>query len=186
MTPAPPLPDRPPAQIVEQAADHVAALAAKATAGTWTALDMAPHGHPRVWWVEATHDGEDSSTTGCVADLETVNAANDAAWIAALSPEIVAPGLERMLRQAAMELRDAWPRFEPGTIRFVIFTDEQGRHDGSMGNTLWTEQSRWEAIQPRWGGAIDLAQRILAARTGNQPDVPSHNHSAAHTDSEAT
>jgi hypothetical protein len=171
MTPVPPLPDRPPGEIVAEAADHVAALAAKATPGTWSAFDMTEYGHRGVSWVEATHDDQDATTTGCVADLQTVNAANDARWIAALSPQVVASGLEHMLRQAAMELRDAWPRFEPGTIRFVILTDEHGMHDGSMGNTLWTEQSRWEAIQPRWGGAIDVSHRILAARTDPQADT---------------
>lgn len=170
MTTIPPLPQTPPADILDAAADHIQRLAAAATAGTWMAKDMTSHGHPGVWWVESIHTDEEGTTWGNVADLETVNSANDAHWIEALSPEIMAPGLDRMLRQASRELRQAWALFEPGSTRFVLLTGEDGLHNGDADTTVWTEQSRWEAIQPRWGGAIDLAQRILATTTRAAPD----------------
>lgn len=161
MTTVPLLPDTPPADILDAAADHIQRLAAAATPGSWSATDLSENGHPGVWWVEAIHRGDDATTISTVADLETGNSANDACWIAALSPEVVAPGLERMLRQAATELRSAWSLFRPGSNRFVLASDENGLHNGDAAAITWTEQSRWEAIQPRWGGAIDLAQRVL-------------------------
>ncbi len=90
-----------PIDVLTAAADIVAAHAAKATPGRWAAADLTENGHPGVWWVRFEHADDDGTMSGTVAELETHNGAADAAWIATMAPDVVAPLLVDAFHRAA-------------------------------------------------------------------------------------
>ncbi|GAA0632361.1 hypothetical protein GCM10010174_61770 [Kutzneria viridogrisea] len=94
------------ADILTRAADVLTSLGARATYGTWSATDLTEHGHTGVWWVQhETHD-DDGTTYGVIAELDTMNCAANAAWIAAMEPEAVTVHLAQALRLTAAALAD--------------------------------------------------------------------------------
>lgn len=90
-----------------------------------------------------------------------------------MSPALAAP-LEAWLRQAAREVDEAWRLFEPGTTRFTFPANNTGLHTGEVSSGVWTEESRLEAIQPRWGAALDLARTILGDPAAPRSGMDTH------------
>lgn len=86
--------------LLNAAADRLEQLAAGASPGRWTAVDLAEYGPHMVWWVQCEHTDDTGTLTSTLAELENINRAADAAWIAAMGPAI-APFLAGLLRSAA-------------------------------------------------------------------------------------
>lgn len=145
-----------PSEVLLAAADRVRDLAAAATDGPW--LDV------QDGWCIRSEPSKDRATWQTVCEGYSPE---NGRWIAALSPAIGEP-LETWLRQAASEVEQAWKLFEPGTPRFALYIDESGAHTGDMSTGLWTEESRLEALQPRWGSALSLAAAILGSGADTQ------------------
>jgi hypothetical protein len=82
------------------AAARLRNLAANATQGDWSAIDMAAHGHQGVWWVQFVDADADGVLQGCVVDLEFVNPAGNARWMATVSPKVGEP-LAKILEVAS-------------------------------------------------------------------------------------
>lgn len=169
MTQPPAMRDDPAAFLVA-AADAIRDLAANdLTPGRWevrvTPSDVA--NEDDTVWIAC----EDGSTVAVVGEAYT-SAPRDAAWIAALSPQVAADPMERMLRQSAYELAGLWGYLEPGSPRLILHVNEAGQHDGSTSTAVWTAEQRWAAIQKRFGGALDLAQRVLRQLGHTRKDEP--------------
>lgn len=136
-----------PSALLTAAADRVRDLAAQATPGTWSAKDMAEEGHPGVWWVDCVHEDDAGTTWTTIADLETVNPAADARWVAAMSPE-VAPHLERWLREVADNAARSVPAWQNMGV------------DGYPGPRR-TEAEVASLVEHHYGAALALARAIL-------------------------
>jgi hypothetical protein len=77
-----------PAEELRAAAALLRERAAKTSGGTWTAEYLDQH---NCWWVDHRTETSDSTTYGTVADLESIDMAGNAAWIALMSPAVAEP-----------------------------------------------------------------------------------------------
>jgi hypothetical protein len=147
MTPTHPL------DILAAARDILAARSQQASAGLWSATDLTASGHPGVWWVEHECTDDTGALRGVVAELETVNGAHDAAWIALMTPGVVGPLLVDALTRASEVI--AWSRDRPDATvaEFPLLTFARRLVDSHATTTPSPRGGRRARVR-RWPGGV--------------------------------
>lgn len=103
-----------PSEILQAAADRIRDLAAAVTPGPWETIASSGG-----IWREASAERAVRTSPGYLGGM---NAAEDARWIAALSPA-VAPALERLLRDAAKD----WGLRAPALVEAGLTLEQNSR-----------------------------------------------------------
>lgn len=118
-----------PAEELRAAATRLREMAKATAGGKWTAEYLGNH---NAWWV--THDSKDedgSTTWGTVADLESIDMAGNAAWIALMGPDKAGPlaaWLEACVKQRCI-YADAMDPEQAAALAFarsILHTEGEG------------------------------------------------------------